>query len=83
MVAFPNVQARSSLVVSVQVPEHVDDNTVGVVCIMGSTYNGQLEDIKALDTVIGMLLPHSHPPCLQKSTESLNGYKHRLVQSQV
>jgi hypothetical protein len=35
------------------VPQHVDENTIGVVSIAGSTYNGQLEDVKAIDGVVG------------------------------
>ncbi|EIE19737.1 glutamate decarboxylase [Coccomyxa subellipsoidea C-169] len=34
------------------VPQHVDENTIGVVSIFGSTYNGQFEDVKALDAVV-------------------------------
>jgi hypothetical protein len=37
------------------VPQHVDENTIGVVSIFGSTYNGQFEDVKALDAVVGKL----------------------------
>lgn len=35
------------------VPQHVDENTIGVVSIFGSTYNGQFEDVQALDAVVG------------------------------
>lgn len=35
------------------VPEYVDENTIGVVSIFGSTYNGQFEDVEALDSVVG------------------------------
>ncbi len=48
------------------VPQHVDENTIGVVSIFGSTYNGQFEDVKALDAVVGELAqpgwPHLHLP---------------------
>lgn len=37
------------------VPQHVDENTIGVVSIFGSTYNGQFEDVQALDAVVGEL----------------------------
>ena len=33
--------------------QHVDENTIGVVAIFGSTYNGHLEDVAALDSIIG------------------------------
>ena len=38
---------------SKDVPQHVDENTIGVVSIFGSTYNGQFEDVQALDAVVG------------------------------
>jgi glutamate decarboxylase len=38
------------------IPAHVDENTVGVVCILGSTYNGHMEDVAAVDGIIGALL---------------------------
>ncbi|CAL8471405.1 g10947 [Coccomyxa elongata] len=34
------------------VPQHVDENTIGVVSIFGFTYNGQFEDVQALDAVV-------------------------------
>lgn len=33
--------------------ELVDENTIGVVGILGSTYNGEFEDIKGLNDMVG------------------------------
>lgn len=34
--------------------ELIDENTIGVAVILGSTYNGEFEDVKAFDTMIGV-----------------------------
>ena len=31
----------------------IDENTIGVVGILGSTYNGEFDDIEALDKAVG------------------------------
>lgn len=33
--------------------EQIDENTIGVVGILGSTYNGEFEDIKGLNDMVG------------------------------
>jgi hypothetical protein len=33
--------------------ELIDENTIGVVGILGSTYNGEFEDIKGLNDMVG------------------------------
>ena len=33
--------------------ELIDENTIGVVGILGSTYNGEFEDINALNDMVG------------------------------
>lgn len=33
--------------------EQIDENTIGVVAILGSTYNGEFEDVQALDEMVG------------------------------
>eukprot|EP01025_Chloroclados_australasicus_P008035 TRINITY_DN12763_c1_g1_i1.p2 TRINITY_DN12763_c1_g1~~TRINITY_DN12763_c1_g1_i1.p2 ORF type:complete len:494 (-),score=65.96 TRINITY_DN12763_c1_g1_i1:429-1910(-) len=35
--------------------EYVDENTIGIVGILGSTYNGQFEDIKGLNAMVNEL----------------------------
>ncbi|PRW60590.1 Glutamate decarboxylase [Chlorella sorokiniana] len=32
--------------------DHIDENTIGVVCMMGSTYNGQFEPVERVDAVL-------------------------------
>ena len=34
----------------------IDENTIGVVGILGSTYNGEFEDINALNDMVGKWL---------------------------
>jgi len=35
--------------------ELIDENTIGVVGILGSTYNGEFEDIKGLDDMVNKI----------------------------
>jgi glutamate decarboxylase len=35
------------------VAEAIDENTIGVVAILGSTYTAEMDDVKGIDAVIG------------------------------
>jgi glutamate decarboxylase len=35
--------------------ELCDENTIGVVAVLGSTYNGEFEDVEGIDTMVGRL----------------------------
>ncbi len=37
--------------------EAIDENTIGVVALLGSTYTGELDDVAGLDAVIGVPPP--------------------------
>ena len=39
----------------VQIAEACDENTIGVVAILGTTYSGHFEDVAAIDAAIGAL----------------------------
>ena len=38
--------------------KHIDENTIGIVVMFGSTYNGQFEDVEATNTMIGEFFDH-------------------------
>ena len=38
--------------------KHIDENTIGIVVMFGSTYNGQFEDVEATNTMIGEFFNH-------------------------
>ena len=38
-----------------QIAEACDENTIGVVAILGTTYSGHFEDVAAIDAAVG---PH-------------------------
>lgn len=40
-----------------QIAEACDENTIGVVAILGTTYSGHFEDVEAIDAAVG-----AHPP---------------------
>ena len=42
-----------------QIAEACDENTIGVVAILGTTYSGHFEDVAAIDEAVG-----AHPPSL-------------------
>ena len=61
-------KVSESILVQVMNPEdarkHMDENTIGLVVMFGSTYNGQFEDVVLADKIVGES-PHSLHRCLE------------------
>jgi len=44
--------------------EYIDENTIGVMVILGSTYTGGFEDVKGMNDLRKFLNPFVLPQCL-------------------
>ena len=62
-----HVEDAEGLGISTQVmnPEdarkYMDENTIGLIVMFGSTYNGQFEDVVLADKIVGALAASPHP----------------------
>ena len=78
-----HVEKAEGLGISMQImnPEdarkYMDENTIGLIVMFGSTYNGQFEDVVLADKIVGAsaasihpthcTLSHARAPCTQES----------------